>query len=73
MTNKQAYEVLSKNNVHWDRKDATHIVVYTGGNMTSDVYTVAEFLKKAGMVAIDMEFDQVCGKTRTVYRHKKGA
>lgn len=70
LNNKKAYEILSQNHVHWDRKDKNHIVVFTLGYLTQDAHTIENFLNKAGMYAVDQKFDSICGKTATVYRHK---
>lgn len=72
MTNKQAYQALSNANVHWDRKDNNHIVVWTSGYKTQDAYNIEKFLNQAGMQCLEMRFDKICGKTQAVYKHKKG-
>lgn len=70
ITNQQAYQELSAKHVHWDRKDATHIVVWTSGYKTNDCHEIEKFLMRAGMWATSQEYDQLCGKTRTVYCHR---
>ena len=70
MTNQQAYEALSNSNVHWDRQDASHIVIWTSGYITADAMNIERFLRQAGMVAMSQDYDSVCGKTKTLYKHK---
>lgn len=70
LSNKQAYEALTKANAHWDRKDANHIVVWTSGYVTQDAHNVEKFLMQAGMRIVEQEFDRICGKTKNVFKHK---
>lgn len=67
MTNKEAYEGLTKANVHWDRVSEKEIVVWTSGYQTADC---RKYLMQAGMRVTTQEFDRICGRIRTVYRHK---
>lgn len=69
LTNQQAYQQLSDNYVHWDRKDANHIIVWTSGYETADCHDIEEFLMRAGMRCCERKFDRMCGKTYSVYRH----
>lgn len=67
---RQAYEWLTKNNVHWDRKDSSHIVVWTSGYKTMLCQTIERSLMTAGMRCVVREFDKHCGKTYSVYKHQ---
>lgn len=71
MTNKQAYEALTKANAHWGRKDDKHIYVWTEGYKTADAHNVERFLMQAGMRCMSQEFDSVCGKTCSTFKHKE--
>lgn len=70
MTNQQAYEGLTKAHANWDRVSEKEIVVWTSGYVTADCHLVEEYLMQAGMFVTSQDYDTICGKTRTVYRHK---
>ena len=70
MTNQEAYKELSDKHVHWDRKDSNHIIVWTNGYKTQDCHNIEKFLMQAGMFIVRQEFDKICGKTYSVYKHK---
>ena len=70
LTNQQAYEQLTANHVHWDRKSSNEIIVWTSGYLTADCHNIEKFLMQAGMLCIKQEFDQMCGKTYSIFRHK---
>lgn len=70
MTNEEAYNQLNANNVHWNRKDKNHILVWVSGYMHMDCYEIEKFLLQAGMRLMKQEFDPICGKTVNVFKHK---
>lgn len=70
MTNQQAYQKLTDKNVHWDRKDSGHIIVWTSGYKTQDCHNIESFLMQAGMYIVKQDFDQMSGKTYSIYKHK---
>lgn len=70
ISNQQAYETLTKNCIHWDRKDDKHIIVWTSGYKTNQAYEIERYLLTAAMVAVDQQFDNISGKTFTIYKHK---
>lgn len=70
MTNQEAYKALSEANVHWDRKDASHIVVWTSGYKTEGMFEIEKFLMQAGMVCLSQDFDKQSGKTMSTFKHK---
>ena len=70
LTNKQAYQALTAANVHWDRKDAKHIVVFTSGYKCANCHNIEKYLMQAGMRIVSQEFDRMSGKTFSVYKHK---
>lgn len=70
MDNKQAYDALDSSGLQWDRKDSTHILVWTTGYITQDAHNVERFLMQAGMRCISHDFDSHCGKTRSIFKHK---
>lgn len=69
MTNEQAYDAMTAKNVFWNRMDANHIVVWTAGYKTANHMNIESFLMQSGMSMISEDFDEVCGKTKAVYRH----
>lgn len=73
MSNQDAYKALTKAGCHWDRKDESHIILWTPGYITQEAHNVEKFLMQAGMRLVAQEFDRVCGKTYNVFKHKAGA
>lgn len=71
MNNREAYQALTEARVHWDRKDGNHIIVWTSGYLTAECHEIERFLMQAKMRAVSQEFDKVCGKTVTTYKHKE--
>lgn len=69
MTNQEAYKQLTDRHVHWDRKDSNHIIVWTSGYKTADHRNIAKFLLQAKMVLVNEEFDNICGKTKGIFKH----
>lgn len=70
MTNKQAYEILNKYYIHWSRKDAKHIIIWTSGYKTQEAHAIEALLRQAKMRIVEQEFDRMCGKTFSVFKHK---
>ena len=70
MTNQQAYKILTENNFHWDRVSAKEIIVWTPGYKTAACFEIEEILMKAKMFALKRDFDEMCGKTYTIFKHK---
>lgn len=71
MTTQEYYQALNDNYVHWDRRDEDHIVVWTSGYRTAECYEIERFLMKGKFFALSMDFDSLCGKTKTVYKCPK--
>lgn len=68
-TNKtEAYDYLTANHLQWGRQDATHIYVWELGYCVRT--ETEEVLMALGFHKLSEEFDRVCGKTMSVYKHK---
>ncbi len=66
----QAYRWMNDEYIHWDRKDSTHIVVYTNGYKTQQAYDIEAKLMTYKFNAMSMDYDSISGKTWTVYKHR---
>lgn len=71
MNIQNAFRALTRENIHWDRIDKAHIVVWTSGYNTVDAQAIEKYLMQFKVYLVGQEFDKVCGKTRTVYYHKE--
>lgn len=71
MTNLQAYEALTEANYQWGRIDANTIYVWVTGYKTQDSYDLETFLRQAKMRCMSHDFDERCGKTKSVFKHKE--
>lgn len=70
MTNKEAYEKLDESKLQWGRKDKNTIYVWTSGYHTNDMHQIEKVLMQAKMCMISAEFDKMCGKTVSYFKHK---
>jgi hypothetical protein len=70
MTRQETYEFLSNNHYHWDRQDNNHIYVWTSGYKTMDHYDIINILQKAGFHCVEQKWEDLCVKTKAVFRHK---
>lgn len=68
MHNPQHYiNELSKNHVHFTLLSNGNLVIWTSGYKTRECYDLEAFMMKGGFYALKMDFDTLCGKTRTEY------
>ena len=73
MTRLKAYNELTAKHVHWGRKDAEHIYIWTQGYKCHDHVVIEKYLMQAGFRMVAEDFDSICGKTRAIYKHSTKA
>lgn len=56
---------------HWQRKDATHLVLWFSGYKTAEMHAAEAQLKQFGAYALAADFDTLCGKTALIIREPR--
>lgn len=69
--NEYCYNFLTDNNYQWDRRGQNEIHVWVSGYKTEECREVEKFLRReAQMYCIAMDFNEMCGKTCCIFKHK---
>lgn len=75
MTKLKAYESLTNAFIHWNRVDARTIMVWASsdgnGSHHPHLDRITAFLKQAGFVEFERDFDRICGKGFAIYKEPK--
>ena len=69
-SNIDAYKALDEAGIHWDRKDANHIIVFTNGYRTREAVNIEQYLMQAGMILLSQDYDKISQKTWNLFKHK---